>query len=147
VPPDTRQRKAAVTAPGNGDGDFTECHLIHLAKMLPLCRVSNSPHSAKGLPARPFVSHFIECSWRHSVKLASLPSASATTLGKEALPVPRCCFFAECYDLGTPQSDQYTPFNLFLLFHPHKQKISHIYHRYHIIITDITYTSHISQTP
>jgi hypothetical protein len=26
-----------------------------------------------------------------------LSSVKATTLGKEALPVPRCAFFAECY--------------------------------------------------
>ena len=30
----TRQRKAAVTAPGDGDGVFAECHRIYL------CRVS-----------------------------------------------------------------------------------------------------------
>jgi hypothetical protein len=33
----TRQRKAAVTAPDNGDDAFAECHLIHSAKKLPLC--------------------------------------------------------------------------------------------------------------
>jgi hypothetical protein len=41
---------------------------------------------------------------QHSAKLASLPSAKATTLSKETLPVPRCAFFAECYDLDTRQS-------------------------------------------
>jgi hypothetical protein len=154
----TRQRKAAVTAPGNRDGAFAECHLIHSAKRLPLCRVSTSLYSTKGLPAGTFVSFFAECSWRHSAKLDSLPSARAIALGKEALSVPRCCFSAECYDPDTQQStslpsvtlDKVTSihlFNLFLLFHPNKQKISHIHHKYHIIITDITYTSHISQTP
>jgi hypothetical protein len=72
----TRQRKAAVTAPGNRDDAFAECsrwhsanklslaecHLIHSAKMLPICRVSTSLHSTKGLPAGPFhnnsYSHF-----------------------------------------------------------------------------------------
>jgi hypothetical protein len=71
-------------------------------------------------PRACFVSSFAECTRRHSTKLASLPSAKATTLGKEALPVPRCAFFgvlwpwhsakylfAESYTL---QSDQNTPF-------------------------------------
>jgi hypothetical protein len=89
---------------------------------------------------------------------APLPSVKATTLGKEALPVPRCVIFAECYDLGIRQStflssvtlDKVTNialFYLFLLLPPNKQKISHNHHGYHIIITDITYTSHISQRP
>jgi hypothetical protein len=154
----TRQRKAVVTAPGNGDGAFAECHLIHSAKRLPLCRVATSLDSAKGPPAGPFVSFLAKCSRRRSAKLASLPSARATALGKETLPVPRCCFSAECYGPYTRQSTSLPSvtlgkvtsihlFKLFLLFHPNKQKISHIHHRYHIIITDITYTSHISQTP
>jgi hypothetical protein len=65
-----------------------------------------------------------------------LPSVETTSLGKEALPVPRCAFFVECYDLGTRQStslpsvtlDKVTSislFYLFLLFYPNKQKISH----------------------
>jgi hypothetical protein len=119
-----------------------------------LCRVSTSLHLAKGTPAEPFVRFFAECSRRHSAKLASLPSVGATALGKETLPVPRCCFFAECYGPDTRQSDQYTSF-LFVFSIPSKQtkditytsQISHNHHRYHIIITDITYTSHISQRP
>jgi hypothetical protein len=133
---------------------FVECHLIHSAKRLPLCRVSTSLHSAKGPLAGSFVSFFTECSRRHSVKLATLLSARATTLGKESLLVSRCSFFAECYGPGTRQSTSLSSvtlgkvisihlFNLFLLFHPNKQNISHIHHRYHIIIIDITYTSHI----
>jgi hypothetical protein len=80
---------------------------------------------------------------------ASLPSARATTLGKEAIPVPRYCFSAECYDPDTRQStslpsvtlDKVTSihlFYLFFLFHPNKQKIPHIHYKYHI------YTSQIS---
>jgi hypothetical protein len=61
----------------------------------------------------------------------SLPSASDITLGKEPKPVSKSVLFAECYDPDTRQSDQYIPFYLFFVFHPHKQKISHIY------ITDI----------
>jgi hypothetical protein len=209
----------------------------------------------------PFVSTFAECTRRHSAKVASLPSAEATALDKEALPVPRCALFAECYCLGTvtprpiPRpailtsgsslgsyivpTDQHESFvrtlsslmrtrgnfpvghpsqiapsqarltwrffrdslpkkkmhlvgmdsllillilgpgyhhprgqdiigtrqstslpsvtlgkvtsillfYFVLLFHPNKQKISHNHHRYHIIITNITYTSHISQRP
>jgi hypothetical protein len=58
----------------------------------------------KEVAISPFVSTFAECTRRHSTKVASLPSAEAITLGKEALPVPRCAFFAECYGLGTRQS-------------------------------------------
>ena len=98
VPVGTRQRKAVVTVPGNGDGAFAECHLTHSTKKLPLCRVSTSLHSTKGQPAGPFVRFFVECSRRllcrvpgpqHSAKklyrcpgVASLPSALALTLGK-----------------------------------------------------------------
>jgi hypothetical protein len=84
--------------------------------------------------------------------VASLPSAETIALDKEALSVSRCVIFVEGYDLDTRQRgalpsvtlDKVTNitsiplFNLFLLFHPNKQKI------YHIYITDITYTSHIS---
>jgi hypothetical protein len=51
----------------------------------------------------PFASSFVECIRWHSVKVACSTSVSATTLGKEALPVPRCAFFAECYGHGTWQ--------------------------------------------
>jgi hypothetical protein len=53
----------------------------------------------------PFASSFVECFRRHSAKVVSLPSVSAITLGKEALSVPRCAFFAECYVYDTRQSD------------------------------------------
>jgi hypothetical protein len=82
----------------NEEITFAECHLIHPAKRLPLFRMSTSLHSTKGPPAGSFVSFFDECYRRHSAKLASLPSARATALGKKALPVPRCSFSAECYD-------------------------------------------------
>jgi hypothetical protein len=105
-------------------------------------------HSAKGSPAGPFVSSFAECICRHSAKVDSLLSVKATALRKEALPVPRCAFFAECYDLDTRQSislpsvtlDKVTRlplFYLFLLFHPNKQNI------YHIIITYTSQNHHI----
>jgi hypothetical protein len=49
----------------------------------------------------PFDSLFTECIRRHSAKVASLSSASATTLGKRNFTGPRCAFFAECYGHGT----------------------------------------------
>jgi hypothetical protein len=124
----TRQRKAAVTATGwrrrhlyrvsrmtLGKGNFfAECHLEHSAKnppgrvpmsgslpsamygtrqSVPLCRVSETLHSANNLYRCP--------------GLSSLPSVA----------------------LGKVTSMHL--FYLFFVFHPHKQKISHIY------ITDI----------
>jgi hypothetical protein len=106
----TRQRKVAVTVVSNGDGAFAE--------------YPKDQHSAKRLPAGPFVSSFAECTRRHSAKKQPLRSAKAIALGKEALPVPRCAFFAECYDLGTRQSTslpsvtlgQVTSIRLFICF-------------------------------
>jgi hypothetical protein len=95
-------------------------------------------------PARegPHVRFFAECSVRHSANTTSLLSASDITLGKEPKPVPRSVLFAECYDHDTRQRASLPSvtlgkvtsiylFSLFFVFHPHKQKISHIY------ITDI----------
>jgi hypothetical protein len=115
-----------------------------------LCRVSTDQHSAKNPPAGPFVRFFDECSVWHSAKRASLPSARATILGKEAILVPRYWFFAECYGPDTRQTPSLPSvtlskvtsthlFYLFFLFHPNKKKIHHRYHHiYHI------YTSQIS---
>jgi hypothetical protein len=124
VPIGTQQRKATVTTPNNGDNTFTECSLIHSAKKLPLCQVFTSLHLAKGPPAEPFARFFAEWSRRHSANLASLPSVRATTIDKEALPVPRCCFSAECYDPDTRHRgplpsvilDKVTSIHLFYLF-------------------------------
>jgi hypothetical protein len=91
----------------------------------------------------PFVSFFADCARRHSVKLASLPRERAIALGIETLLVSRCAIFVKRYDLGTRQSNSLSSvtfgkatsiplFYLFLLFHPNKQKI------YHIYITNIT---------
>jgi hypothetical protein len=93
VPGSTRQRKAAVTAPGDGDGVFAECPRWH------------SPDSTRqrihqrGLHVR----YFVECFVWHSTKRASLPSVRATTLGKEPISVPRSWFFADCQIAGTRQ--------------------------------------------
>jgi hypothetical protein len=86
---------------------------------------------------------------------ASLPSAKATALGKETIPVPRYWYFAECYDPDTRQRpslpsvtlDKVTSIHLFICFLYSIQTNK----RYHIyitnIITNITYTSHITQRP
>jgi hypothetical protein len=138
------KEKSPSLAPIDGDADFAKCLLYR--------------PSAKKPHVGPFASSFAECIGRHLAKDLSLPSASwtssrqqenqwaplpvpltsisTTTLNNEALSVLRCAFFAEYYCHNTRQCDQTTPFYLFLLFHPNKQKI------YHIIIT---YTSQISQ--
>jgi hypothetical protein len=106
-----------------------------------LCRVSASQHSAKNPSAGPHVRFFAECCIRHSVKRAYLPSARATALGKEPIPVPRSWFFVECYGPDTRQSTSLPSvtlgkmtsthlFYLFFLFYPNKQKIHHRYHIY-----------------
>jgi hypothetical protein len=123
----TRQRKATVTAPVDGDGDFAECQRRHSATKISLPSVLLA-HSAKSPPGRVPMS-------------GSLPSASDITLGKEPKPVPRSVLFAECYDPDTRQRGSLPSvtlgkvtsmylFYLFFVFHPHKQKISHKYHIY-----------------
>jgi hypothetical protein len=115
----------------------------------------------------PFASSVAKCIRWRSTKASSLlsalggtwqSSAKATTLGKEALPVPRCAFFAESYDLNTRQStslssvtlDKVTNIPLFIHFYYYIQKIkdiSHIHHIYHIYITYLTKTINlINQT-
>jgi hypothetical protein len=109
--------------------DFTECHqvlgkekspsrgLVRATEPLPsvlgdtrqivflFAECPPDKHSATRSPTGPFVSTFAECTRRrHSAKVASLPSAEAIALGKEALPVSRYTVFAECYDLDTRQS-------------------------------------------
>jgi hypothetical protein len=128
-----------------------------------LCRVSAGQHSANnpstGSPCQFLcrvlcmalgkACFFAECFVWHSAKRASLPSARATTLGKEPIPVPRSWFFAECYGPDTRQSDQYTPF-LFVFPIPSKQtkdisQISHIYiidHHRHIYPTQTLIYKH-----
>jgi hypothetical protein len=155
VPGGTQQRKAIVTMTrwrrrllcrvlrmtlGKGV-TFAECLPSSTRQRINLCRVS--PGTLGKEPARegPHVRFFAECSVRHSAKRASLLSASDITLGKDPKPVPRSLLFAECYDPDTRQSTSLMSvtlgkvtsmhlFYLFFLFHPHKQKISHIYHIY-----------------
>jgi hypothetical protein len=113
----------------------------------PLCRVSVGQHSAKDLSAGPSVSFFAECSLWHSAKRVSLPSVKAATLGKEVIPLPRYWYFAECYDPDTRQKPslpsvtlgKVTSIYLFICFLYSIQTNK----RYHIYITNITYTSQI----
>jgi hypothetical protein len=66
-----------------------------------LCRVQAGLALGNGSTVGPFESLFVECVRMHSTKDPPLLSASATTLGKEALLVPRCVFFVECYVIHT----------------------------------------------
>jgi hypothetical protein len=105
----------------------------------------------------PFDSLLAKCIRSHSAKVASLSSISDTTLDKEALPVPMCVFFVECYGHGIQQSTSLPSVTfgkvtriaiLFVFIIPSKQTkdISHIYHRYHIIITYIIHTTYLTKT-
>jgi hypothetical protein len=111
-------------------------------------------HSAKGAPVGPKHRLCVECAastrqrfllcrmpqpW-HSVKklyrflgVPSLLSAIVIALGKDTL-----CRVS--HSKKWPE----TPFYLFLLFHPNKQKISH---NHHIYMTNIIESSHTSYTP
>jgi hypothetical protein len=157
------------------DKDFAECHSA-LGKekspsQQPVIETAPLPSVLDDTQQRDYF--FVECPPTHTRQsghqqgplLVSLPSAlgdtwqsllllssvRVTALDKEALPVPRCSFSAECYDPDTRQSDQYTPF-LFVFAIPSKQtkyntytsQISHNHHRYHIYITYLTNT--INQT-
>jgi hypothetical protein len=148
-----RQRKVIVTATSDDDGAFAECLLAcHSAKQAPvgphgslyaesnkltLSKARFYPeclfawHSAKGAPMGLFASLYAECAGRHSAKGASLPSARTTSLGNEALSVPRCALFAECCGHCTRQRHSLPSVTLikvtknpvficFLLFHPKK---------------------------
>jgi hypothetical protein len=146
VPESPRQRKAAVTAPGDRDSVFAECPGWHSAKELPLpsvcptaldkepvregphvsslpsarygtrqsvplCRVSETLHSAKNLYRCP--------------GLGSLPSAMVLTLGKA--PLCRVSHSAKW------------PVDTFLICFPYSIQTNK---RYHIYITYITYIHH-----
>jgi hypothetical protein len=147
------------------DTDFVECQAVLGKEKSPSRRRGDGDDTfAECLPAStrqricqqgPFVGFFAECSVWHSAKHASLPSANALPLGKEAIPVLMFWIFAECYGPDTRQSPSLPSvtlgkvtsthlFNLYFLFHPDKQKIHHrYYHIYtsqilsHIYITDI----------
>jgi hypothetical protein len=55
------------------------------AEYLPLCRVSTSPHSAKGLPVGPFVSFFAECQG-HNTRQRSFTGAQMLLLYRVLWP-------------------------------------------------------------
>jgi hypothetical protein len=83
---------------------FAESIRRHSAKAPSLSSAHRASSRQREHQRAPFVSFFTEYIRRHSAKAPSLPSVRATTFGKEALPVPRCAFFTECYDLDTRQS-------------------------------------------
>jgi hypothetical protein len=106
-----------------------------------LCRVSAGLAFINGSTNCPFVT-------------CSFASVLATTLVKEALSVHRCAFFVECYGHDTRQNISLPsvtlgkvtriPF-LFVFVIPSKQT-KDISHNHHIYITDITESSHTSNT-
>jgi hypothetical protein len=115
--------------------------------------------SAKSPLVGPFASLFAECAGRHSAKVASLPSALTTALGKEGFTGSQVSSFAECHGHSTRQRHplpsvtlgkvtRKSLFYLFLLFHPNKQKIYHshhiIYQSHHRINTFIINTIYIT---
>jgi hypothetical protein len=51
----------------------------------------------------PFAKIYAKCAGLHSAKTEHLPGVRVITLGKEALLVPRCAFFVECYGHFTRQ--------------------------------------------
>ena len=120
---------------------FAECLPRSTRQRIHLCRVPSGILGKEPAREGPHVRLFPECSMWHSAKPASLPSASDITLGKEPNPVPRSVLFAECFDPDTRQRASLPSvtlgkvtsmyfFYLIFVFHPHKQKISHIYHIY-----------------
>jgi hypothetical protein len=120
---------------------FAECCRSDTRQRIHLCRVP--PRTLGKDPTRegPHARFFAECPQRHSAKRASLPGVRDITLGKKHISVSRSWFFAECYGLDTQQRTSLPSvtlgkvtsrhlFYLFFIFHPNKQKISHIHHIY-----------------
>jgi hypothetical protein len=126
-----------------------------------LFRVSACQHSANNPSAGPHVRFFAECCVGHLAKRASLPSARATALGKEPIPMPRSWFFVESYDPDTQQSTSLPSvtlskvtsthlFYLFFLFYQTNKRyitdITYIHHKYHIYTSQISSQTLISNT-
>jgi hypothetical protein len=148
----TRQRKAAVTVPSDGDGVFVECLRWHSTKVTPLssvCRPALDKESVSGVPmsgsllSALYDTRQSELLCRvpkplHSAKnlyrcpgLGSLTSAMVLTLGKAPLcrvlhstKWPVHTFFCFSYSIQTNKI--------------YITDITYIHHRYHI------YTSQIS---
>jgi hypothetical protein len=103
-----------------------------------LCRVPDCLALDKGITSGPLCQPLCQVRWEALDKREFfLSSARTATLGKEALPVSRCVFFAECYGHCTQprlslssvilgKVTRNPSFYLFLLFHPNKQNIYHI---------------------
>jgi hypothetical protein len=89
---------------------------VTLGKEFPLCRVPAELALDNEVASGPICQYLCRRTRRHSTKVASLPSVEATTLGKEALSVPMCAFFAECYGLGTFFAECYDMWTSFMIF-------------------------------
>jgi hypothetical protein len=76
VPESTRQRKAVVTATGDGDGVFTECPRRHSAKELSLSSVSLTALGKESVRGGPHVRYFASVKYLTLDKEASLPSVN-----------------------------------------------------------------------
>jgi hypothetical protein len=136
------QRKAAVTAMGDGDGVFAECPRRHSAKEFTLpsvCLTSLNKESARRVPP----SDTLSSAWygtRQSVVLCRVPEPLHSAKNLYRCPGLGSSPSAMVLTLGKVTSRHL--FYLFSLFHPNKQKI---FHRYHIytsqIIIDI-YSQH-----
>jgi hypothetical protein len=168
-----RQRKVAITGQVTVTKTLSSV-LYNSRQSLPFCRVLAGVALANGSTRGPFDSFFAQCIRRHSVNVASLPSASSTSSrerehlwvpltvslpstsdiapDKEALPVTRCVFFTKCYGYGTRQITsllsvtlgKVTRIPLFYLFLLFHPNNRKIYHK---IITYIIESSHTSYTP
>jgi hypothetical protein len=131
------------------DHPFAKRIRWHSAKSFHIYRVSARLALGKEIAIGPLCQFFVNCNRRHSAKVASLPSVKVIALIKEALPVPRCAFFALTRTLSKVllcrvlHSTKWPVYPFFICFCYSIQTNK----RYHIIITDITYTSHISQRP
>jgi hypothetical protein len=141
------KEKQPLRRRGDGDGVFVEC--LPGKRSTKVTSLSSATWNTRQRTHQggSHVRFFIKCYVWHSAKRASLPSVMSLpsvrdiTLGKEPIPVSRSWFFAECYGLDTRQRTSLPSvalgkvtsmhiFYLFFVFHPHKQKISHIYHIY-----------------
>ena len=76
------------------DHPFAKCIRWHSAKSFHIYWVSARLALGKEITIGPLCQFFVDCNRRHSAKVASLPSVKVIALIKDALPVPRCAFFA-----------------------------------------------------
>jgi hypothetical protein len=134
VPGSTRQRKAAVTTPGDGDDVFAESQVtldkgVTFVECLP--DSTRQRIRQRGLHVR----YFVECFVWHSAKRAFAECQSHYTRQRTYIPVLRSWFFAEC--CGPVTLGKVTSIHLFICF-PYSIQTNKRY------FTDITYIHHRS---